>query len=174
MASISSRPQWVNILVSKMQQAMSANDGVVYSSIYASLSLYVWTHLPLDKMAAILADDMFKCIFLNENICISNKISLKYVLWVFIDNRSVLVQKMAWCQPGDKPLSEPMLTWLIHWHIYAALGGDELRNRLQICLVQSSPCVRKTLQATFVEPYFTLNVSILLPGDWQIVLPFQS
>ena len=24
------------------------------------------THLPLDKMAAILADDIFKCIFLNE------------------------------------------------------------------------------------------------------------
>ena len=25
------------------------------------------THLPLDKMAAILADDIFKCISLNEN-----------------------------------------------------------------------------------------------------------
>ena len=25
------------------------------------------SHLPLDKMAAILADDTFKCIFLNEN-----------------------------------------------------------------------------------------------------------
>ena len=25
------------------------------------------THLPLDKMAAILADDIFKCIFLNES-----------------------------------------------------------------------------------------------------------
>ena len=25
------------------------------------------THLPLDKMAAVLADDIFKCIFLNEN-----------------------------------------------------------------------------------------------------------
>ena len=25
------------------------------------------THFPLDKMAAILADDIFKCIFLNKN-----------------------------------------------------------------------------------------------------------
>ena len=25
------------------------------------------THLPLDKMDAILADNIFKCIFLNEN-----------------------------------------------------------------------------------------------------------
>ena len=30
-------------------------------------------------MAAILADDIFKCIFLNENIWISIKISLKFV-----------------------------------------------------------------------------------------------
>ena len=30
---------------------------------------------------------------------------------------------MVWCQIGNKPLSEPMLT---HWRIYAAPGGDEL------------------------------------------------
>ena len=30
-------------------------------------------------MAAILADDIFKCIFLNENVLISIKISLKFV-----------------------------------------------------------------------------------------------
>ena len=35
---------------------------------------------------------------------------------------------MAWHQKGDKPLSEPMLTDLIHWRIYAALGGDELNH----------------------------------------------
>ena len=29
-------------------------------------ALLLFTHLPLDKMAAILADDNFKCIFLNE------------------------------------------------------------------------------------------------------------
>ena len=29
---------------------------------------------PLDKMAAILADDNYKCIFLNENVRISIKI----------------------------------------------------------------------------------------------------
>ena len=31
------------------------------------LKLSSLTHLPLDKMAAILADDIFKCIFLNAN-----------------------------------------------------------------------------------------------------------
>ena len=35
------------------------------------------THLPLDKMGGILADDIFKRIFLNENVRISYQISLK-------------------------------------------------------------------------------------------------
>ena len=61
-------------------------------------------------MAAILADDMFKCIFLNENVRISIKISLKFFLKGPIGNKSELVQVMAWCQTGDKPLPEPMLT----------------------------------------------------------------
>ena len=42
-----------------------------------SLCMTQLTHFPLDKMAAILADNIFKCIFLNENDRI--KISLKFV-----------------------------------------------------------------------------------------------
>ena len=68
------------------------------------------THLPLDKMATILSDDIFKCIFLNENDRIPIKISLKFVPRSPIDNKPVLVQVMAWRRIGDKPLSEPMLT----------------------------------------------------------------
>ena len=68
------------------------------------------THLPLNKMAAIWADDIFKCIFLNENFRISIKISLKFVPKVPIDNKSALVQVMAWRRTGDKPLPEPMLS----------------------------------------------------------------
>ena len=55
------------------------------------------------------ADDLFKYIFLNENMWISIKISLKFVPKVPINNISVLVQVMAWRRSGDKPLSEPML-----------------------------------------------------------------
>ena len=55
------------------------------------------------------ADDIFRRIFLNENIWILNKISLKYVPCGVNDNMSALVQIMAWRRPGDKPLSEPML-----------------------------------------------------------------
>ena len=54
-------------------------------------------------------DDIFKCIFLNENVWISIRISLKFVPKGPINNISALVQIMAWRRPGDKPLSEPMI-----------------------------------------------------------------
>ena len=59
-----------------------------------------------------LPDDILKCIFLNENIQISIKISLKFVPNGPIDNIPALVQIMAWRRPGDKPLSELMIASL--------------------------------------------------------------
>ena len=52
------------------------------------------------------ADDVLKCIFLNENIWLSIKISLKFVPKGPINNITALVQTVAWRLPGDKPLSE--------------------------------------------------------------------
>ena len=51
----------------------------------------------------------FKCIFLNETVGISIKISPKFVPKGPINNIPALVQVMAWRLPGDKPLSEPMM-----------------------------------------------------------------
>ena len=68
------------------------------------------THLPLDKMAAVSADDIFEWIFLNENGRISIQISLKLVPKSPTDDEPALVQVMAWRQTGDKPLHEPMMT----------------------------------------------------------------
>ena len=48
------------------------------------------THLPHDKMAAILEDDISKCIFLNEI-----RISLKFVPMGSFDKKSALVQVKA-------------------------------------------------------------------------------
>ena len=70
----------------------------------------VLTDLPLDKMAAILADDNFKCIFFNENDRIFIRISLKFVPRSPIDTKPALVQVMAWRRTGDKPLPELVLT----------------------------------------------------------------
>ena len=57
----------------------------------------------------LFADDIFKCIFLNENIRISNNILLKFVPKDLSNNIPALVFIMAWRRPGDKPLSEPMM-----------------------------------------------------------------
>ena len=54
------------------------------------------------------ADDIFKCIFLNENIWISIKISLKFVPKGPINNIPAVVQIMAWCCSGNKPLSSQL------------------------------------------------------------------
>ena len=56
------------------------------------------------------ADDIFRCIFVNEKFCILIKISLKFAAKGSIDDNPALIEIMAWRQIGDKPLSEPMLT----------------------------------------------------------------
>ena len=54
-------------------------------------------------MAEALADDIFKCIFLNENCWILNKISLKYVHYGLIDNMAALVEIMGLHRTGNEP-----------------------------------------------------------------------
>ena len=71
------------------------------------------------------ADDIFKCIFLNKNVWIAIKISLKFVPKGPVNNIPALVQIKAWRRPGDKPLSEAMLVSL-PTHIYASLCPNEL------------------------------------------------
>ena len=58
------------------------------------------------------ADDIFKCVFLNENASIVIKISLNFVPKGPIYNIPALVQIMAWRRSGDKPLSEPVMVSL--------------------------------------------------------------
>ena len=60
-------------------------------------------------------DDIFKCIFLNGNVWLSIKNSLKFVPKCPINNISALVQIMAWYWPGNKPLSEPMMVNLLKY-----------------------------------------------------------
>ena len=47
-------------------------------------------------MAAILADDNFKCIFLNENDRIPIRLSLKFVRKSSVDKKPALVQVIKW------------------------------------------------------------------------------
>ena len=83
---------------------ISANDSQPLYENYIAVSL---THHSLDKMAAI-SQTTFSKAFLSMK---------KYQFRLFvpkgpINNIPALVQIMAWQWPGNKPLSEPMLTQL--------------------------------------------------------------
>ena len=58
------------------------------------------------------ADNIFKCIFLNENVLISIKISQNVIPKGLFNHIPALVQIMAWRQSGDKPLSESMMAYV--------------------------------------------------------------
>ena len=80
----------------------------------ADLQLFRWVNtLRPRQNGRNFADDIFKCIFLNENVWISLNISLKFVPKVPIYNIPALVQIMAWRRSCDKPLSEPMTVSLL-------------------------------------------------------------
>ena len=70
-------------------------------------------HIEAETKGRHFADDIFKCIFLNENVWIPIKISLKFVPKGPIYIIPAMVQIMAWCRPGDKPLSEPRMESLL-------------------------------------------------------------
>ena len=70
-------------------------------------------------MVAILEDDIFKCILLNENERVPIRISLKLGPRSPIDNKPALARVMAWHRTSDKPLPDPMLTQFTDafmWH----------------------------------------------------------
>ena len=83
-------------------------------------------------------DDSFKCIFLNENVWISIKISLKFVPKGPINNI---------------PASEPMMVGL-PTHIYASLGHNELSHLLPSWL-RSSTHTTITWDIIRVAKFFT-------------------
>ena len=103
------------------------------------------------------ADDTFKCIFLNENVRILIKISLKYVPKGPIDNIPALVHIMAWRQPGDKPLSESMMV-RSPTHKNASLGLNELR-----CLIDIHCWYIKGMRSVFR----VFNQSDIWQASWQ-------
>ena len=81
--------------ICKMSAILFRPQSWTLKLIFSQLLVCYWlTHLPLDKMAAILADNIFKCIFLNENDRILIQISLKFVPRSPIDNKPALVQAL--------------------------------------------------------------------------------
>ena len=85
----------------------------LYQNIEAFTQYWAFNSLRPRQNGRHFADDTFKCIFLNENVGILIKISLKFVPKVPINNIPALVQVMAWRRTGDKPLTEAMVVRLL-------------------------------------------------------------
>ena len=122
--------QYQNVVLFQVRLAI-----IISIHTLAKMALLHWngtlvlTHLPLDKMAAILADDIFKCIFMNEKFRILIRNSLKFVPNGPINNIPALVQIMAWRRSVDKPLSQSVPTqftdaYMRHW-------GDDFNFKLK-------------------------------------------
>ena len=109
-------------------------------------------------------DDIFKCIFLNENVWFLNKISLKFVPKGPINNIPALVQIMAWRRPGDKPLSEPMMISLPthkcvtrpQWVNTSSVNGS-LPNGL--------------LPSHYLQCWLTINSRVMLTWKLKLSIP---
>ena len=69
-------------------------------------------------MAAILAGNIFKCIFLNEKVRILIKISLMFVPKGLIDNNQALVKIMAFLAPNRRQAIIRTNADQILWRIY--------------------------------------------------------
>ena len=63
-------------------------------------------HMSQRQNCCHFTDNIFKCIFLNENVWTSLKISLKFVPEIQINNIPALHQIMVWHRPHAKTLSE--------------------------------------------------------------------
>ena len=57
-----------------------------------------------------------------------------------IDNKSILVQVMAWCRTGDKPLPEPM--WIGCLSPHAITRPQKVRGPSCICNTPQEMCTR--------------------------------
>ena len=111
-------------------------------------SRHIFNTLRLRQHGRHFVDDTFKCIFLNENVIISNKISLKFVPKSPINNIPALVQIMARRRPGDKPFSEAMMVNLLthicvtrpQWVNSSPPSAAYMRQWIRSALVQIMAC----------------------------------
>ena len=77
--------------------------------LLTSIGYILFNTLRPRQCGPLFPDDIFKYIFLNENILIAIKIWLLFFPKLRINNIPALVQIMAWHRPGDNPLSQPMM-----------------------------------------------------------------
>ena len=103
------------------------------------------------------ADDVFKCIFVNGNVWISVKNSLKFVSMPPIKNIPALVQIMACRRPGDKPLSEPIIAYFADACMRHSASTNQFLLRIKTAGVQSPTyLINILIRLSVIYPEFIL------------------
>ena len=101
-------------------RALRFKSSQVFLKRPPGLSTQVVNTLKMRQNGCHCADNIFKCTFLHENWCLLIKILPNFAANGPINNIPSLVQIMAWCWTGTKPLSKPMMykftdTYMYHW-----------------------------------------------------------
>ena len=73
-------------------------------------------------------------------MCISFKISLKFVLKFLNNNIPTLVQMMAWRRAGDKPMSGPMMVSIL---TYICVTGPQ-----QVKIIYTTRKIKEYLESS--------------------------
>ena len=155
-------PQW-----SHLWHLLNPEDGIHNLGGCAWVVLRIaLTHWGREKMGPILADDIFKCNFVDESFFNFDKILLNFVPDGPINNKSPLVQVMAWRWIGDNPLSEPMMTWLTDE--YASLGVNELSH----CVVLSQNILHYTIDSRYIAARW--NAFHCTIDSWHIAAHYNT
>ena len=114
---------WICLFV--IMQQLVCCCAIISWALCLTVLTPIWNLQPLEELFLIFntlrprqnghhfPDDIFKCIFLNQDVWISIKVSLTFVPKGPIKNIPALFQIMAWRRSSDKPLSEPMMVSLL-------------------------------------------------------------
>ena len=111
-------------------------------------------------------DDILKCIFLSANVWVSIKIALKSVPKGSISNIPALVQIIAWCRPGDKPLSEPMMVRL-PMHICVTRPQWVTDNNIAVLYKMLAPDCHSFRWNVMVPAMLELQMRLKLYHRWR-------
>ena len=103
------------------------------------------------------ADDIFKRVFLKENVWIAIEFSLKFVPKGPINNIPALVQIMAWRRPGDKPSSEPMMVSL---RTHICVAPPQWVNKNRQAWKRNYILYYSTYMITYPHTFYALAINI--------------
>ena len=103
---------WIPIMVSLKCVLKGPINFIFNFNEFKDVSILTINTLRPIQNCCHFADDIFICIFMNENAWIPIMVSLKCVLKGPINFITALIKIMAWFWLGDKPISEPLRAYI--------------------------------------------------------------